>query len=226
MQRDHMVTTKQLPGVIRKLTDLFYPTSVQKQGQALYMARREFLCPAKSDKCCALQVQLKERESDADRNEFPDDGCNVKGVRQATTAFPNIILKPKEIIQTDKVIMSPALTNLVHSGTLFIRLAGVSGAAAVVLGAYGAHAVYPKEGSEERKKIYDMANKYHFLHTLALLGVPLCRLPILSGSLLVAGMVLFCGTCYYHALSGNTQLRGLTPVGGTLLIFGWLTMIL
>nr|CAD7442839.1 unnamed protein product [Timema bartmani] len=147
-------------------------------------------------------------------------------VKIATTAFPNIILKPKEIIQTDKVIMSPALTNLVHSGTLFIRLAGVSGAAAVVLGAYGAHAVYPKEGSEERKKIYDMANKYHFLHTLALLGVPLCRLPILSGSLLVAGMVLFCGTCYYHALSGNTQLRGLTPVGGTLLIFGWLTMIL
>nr|CAD7259958.1 unnamed protein product [Timema shepardi] len=162
--------------------------------------------------------------------------------------------------------MSPALTNLVHSGTLFIRLAGVSGAAAVILGAYGAHgrlinpegkynkhhktnsdlalaavelnmtsvlanyaievAVYPKEGSEERKKIYDMANRYHFLHTLALLGVPLCRLPILSGSLLVAGMVLFCGTCYYHALSGNTQLRRLTPVGGTLLIFGWLAMIL
>lgn len=47
-----------------------------------------------------------------------------------------------------------------------------------------------------------------------------------SGSFLVLGMVLFCGTCYYRALTGRTELQWLTPVGGTFLIVGWLAMIL
>jgi uncharacterized membrane protein YgdD (TMEM256/DUF423 family) len=47
-----------------------------------------------------------------------------------------------------------------------------------------------------------------------------------SGSFLVLGMVLFCGTCYYHALTGKSELRWLTPVGGSFLIAGWLAMIL
>jgi uncharacterized membrane protein YgdD (TMEM256/DUF423 family) len=47
-----------------------------------------------------------------------------------------------------------------------------------------------------------------------------------SGSFLVLGMVLFCGTCYYHALTAKSELRWLTPVGGTFLIVGWLALIL
>ncbi|PNF34550.1 hypothetical protein B7P43_G10734 [Cryptotermes secundus] len=47
-----------------------------------------------------------------------------------------------------------------------------------------------------------------------------------SGSFLALGMVLFCGTCYYHALTGKSELRWLTPVGGSFLIVGWLAMIL
>jgi uncharacterized membrane protein YgdD (TMEM256/DUF423 family) len=47
-----------------------------------------------------------------------------------------------------------------------------------------------------------------------------------SGSFLVLGMVLFCGTCYYRALTEKSDLRWLTPVGGTCLIVGWLAMIL
>jgi len=38
-------------------------------------------------------------------------------------------------------------------------------------------ALYPKESREELKKIYETANRYHFLNSLALLGVPLCRWP-------------------------------------------------
>ncbi|XP_021939155.1 transmembrane protein 256 homolog isoform X2 [Zootermopsis nevadensis] len=113
-----------------------------------------------------------------------------------------------------------------YSGSPFVRLAGIFGASAVVLGAYGAHALYPIEGREELKKIYETANRYHFLHSLALLGVPFCRWPRTSGSFLVLGMVLFCGTCYYHALTGNSELRWLTPCGGTFLIVGWLAMVL
>ncbi|KAL3207653.1 hypothetical protein MRX96_010125 [Rhipicephalus microplus] len=85
--------------------------------------------------------------------------------------------------------------HLVKSGGGFVRLAGLSGALAVALGAYGAHALFKRDDvPEELKEAYDRANHYHFLHTLALLGVPLTRRPALVGSLLLVGMGLFCGS--------------------------------
>lgn len=47
-----------------------------------------------------------------------------------------------------------------------------------------------------------------------------------AGSLLTAGMVLFSGSCYYHALTGNQRVRYVTPYGGILLILGWLALAL
>jgi len=108
------------------------------------------------------------------------------------------------------------------------RLAGLSGAAAIGLGAYGAHVLAAsKEGvTEEQKKAFDVANRYHMVHSVALLGVPMVRLPRLTGGLMVGGMVVFCGTTYYHALTGDKQYRRFTPFGGILLIVAWLSMIL
>lgn len=51
-------------------------------------------------------------------------------------------------------------------------------------------------------------------------------LTIQVGTLLTGGMVLFSGSCYYHALTGNTTIRKVTPYGGMMLIFGWLAMML
>ncbi|PSN54374.1 Transmembrane protein 256 [Blattella germanica] len=142
-----------------------------------------------------------------------------------------MIPKRKELPPPPPVPQPPTICTFpiwkhAYSGSSFVRLAGLFGASAVALGAYGAHAIYPKEGREELKKIYETANRYHFLHSLALLGVPLVRWPRTSGTFLTLGMVLFCGTCYYHALTGKSELRWLTPVGGTFLIFGWLIMLL
>merc|ERR1712098_837405 len=108
------------------------------------------------------------------------------------------------------------------------RLAGLSGAAAISLGAYGAHVLAPKgkEVNEEQVKAFEVANRYHMVHSVALLGVPLVRAPRVSGTLMVGGMVVFCGTTYYHALTGDKQYRRLTPYGGMLLIAAWLSMIL
>jgi uncharacterized membrane protein YgdD (TMEM256/DUF423 family) len=37
---------------------------------------------------------------------------------------------------------------------------------------------YPKdEIGKEQRRIFETANRYHFIHTLALLGLPLCRVP-------------------------------------------------
>uniref|UniRef100_A0A023FR98 Putative conserved plasma membrane protein n=1 Tax=Amblyomma cajennense TaxID=34607 RepID=A0A023FR98_AMBCJ len=116
---------------------------------------------------------------------------------------------------------------LVKSGGPFVRLAGLSGALAVALGAYGAHVLFKRDDvPEELKEAYDRANHYHFLHTLALLGVPLTRRPALVGSLLLVGMGLFCGSCYVYALTGNPSVKGGAPFGGTVLILAWLCIFL
>lgn len=120
----------------------------------------------------------------------------------------------------------PALFKLASCSGIFIRLAGLSGAAAVGLGAYGAHSIMNEEGNELKKRVFETANKYHFYHTIALLAVPMCHYPVVTGSLLTAGMLMFCGPCYYMSITGKDQLRKLTPFGGVCLIVGWLSMII
>lgn len=120
----------------------------------------------------------------------------------------------------------PQLFKLASYSGLFIRLAGISGAAAVGLGAYGAHSIMNEEGNEHRKRVFETANKYHFYHTIGLLAVPLCHYPLVTGSLFAAGILMFCGPCYYMSITGKDQLRKLTPFGGVCLIVGWLTMML
>uniref|UniRef100_A0A670Z225 Transmembrane protein 256 n=1 Tax=Pseudonaja textilis TaxID=8673 RepID=A0A670Z225_PSETE len=73
-------------------------------------------------------------------------------------------------------------------------------------------------------QLYDTANRYHFLHSLALLAVPHCRYPMLAGGILSTGLGLFCGPFYYHALTGQPAFTHVAPYGGSLLILGWLAL--
>ena len=116
-------------------------------------------------------------------------------------------------------------TGLVIAGSFFVRLAAISGALAVALGAYGAHVVQESDRYTARQKdVWERANKYHILHSLALLAVPLTGHPWLSGSLLFTGMTVFSGTCYIHVLTGNKGIIRFTPMGGITLIIAWLSM--
>ena len=38
------------------------------------------------------------------------------------------------------------------------------------------------------------------------------------------GTLIFSGTCYYYALTQERWIRKVTPYGGFLLIFGWLSV--
>uniref|UniRef100_A0A9L0R298 Transmembrane protein 256 n=1 Tax=Equus caballus TaxID=9796 RepID=A0A9L0R298_HORSE len=76
------------------------------------------------------------------------------------------------------------------------------------------------------KELFDRVNKHHFLHSLALLGVPHCRKPLWAGLLLASGTTLFCTSFYYQALSGDPSIQTLAPVGGSLLLLGWLALAL
>uniref|UniRef100_A0A3Q2YS93 Transmembrane protein 256-like n=1 Tax=Hippocampus comes TaxID=109280 RepID=A0A3Q2YS93_HIPCM len=50
------------------------------------------------------------------------------------------------------------------------RLAALSGASAVALGAYGAHGFKHSDPDDYQRVLFETANKYHFYHSLALLG--------------------------------------------------------
>ncbi|XP_022095204.1 transmembrane protein 256 homolog [Acanthaster planci] len=110
-----------------------------------------------------------------------------------------------------------------QSVELFVRIAGVSGFLAVALGAYGSHGL-KKKVDDKTYEVFQTANRYHFIHTLALLATPLTKHPTIVGSLLVLGMLGFCGTCYISTLSGSTTLYKLTPYGGMTLMAGWIAM--
>ncbi|XP_030636433.1 transmembrane protein 256 [Chanos chanos] len=112
------------------------------------------------------------------------------------------------------------------ASSLVLRLAGVSGALAVAAGAYGAHGFRQSDRDDYLRELYDTANKYHFYHSLALVGASRCRKPALAGTILVAGMGCFCGALYHQALTGDPGLSKVAPIGGTLLIAGWAAMVL
>ncbi|XP_055641840.1 transmembrane protein 256 homolog [Toxorhynchites rutilus septentrionalis] len=122
----------------------------------------------------------------------------------------------------------PPMWKLLGSSRYVLRLAGISGAAAVMLGAYGAHHHFKVVDDKERdpKSIFETANRYHLLHSIVLLAAPLARRPRLTALLLTSGMALFCGTCYYISFTNDRRVSKFTPIGGFLLIFGWLSFIL
>lgn len=140
-------------------------------------------------------------------------------------ALPGIATpETKETIVREirEVVMPPTAT-----GRLFVRVAGLSGALAVGLAAYGAHALKVKdEETEHRQAVFASGQKMHMFHTMALFCTPLARKPYLAGSLFTLGTLLFSGGCYYIALTGDDRYKRLNPIGGMCLIFGWLSVIL
>src|SRR5450631_3067407 len=108
--------------------------------------------------------------------------------------------------------------------------AAIALAAAVVLGAFGAHALRAQLDAEAMA-VYQTAVQYHFWHALGLLGVGLLmlhwpasgRLGWVAG-LLVAGLVFFCGSLYALVVTGATWLGMVTPIGGMAFIAAWLVL--
>lgn len=112
-----------------------------------------------------------------------------------------------------------------------LLLAGISGFLAVMLGAFGAHAL-KAQLAQTLYAAYQTGVEYQFYHTLALLMVGLLRQQSESthlqwaGRAFVAGILLFSGSLYLLALTGVKALGMVTPIGGVLFMIGWVMMIL
>lgn len=70
-----------------------------------------------------------------------------------------------------------------------------------------------------------MAQTYHLLHSVVLLGLPLVSRPAVTGALFLGGITLFCGPMYYHAIQNDPRFRRVTPYGGLLLLAGWFSIL-
>lgn len=111
---------------------------------------------------------------------------------------------------------------------VFVRCcAALFAALAVAIGAYAAHGMRAT-ATAEAVVVVQTAVQYQMWHALALLGLALLpdtRWRQLAAGLFVAGIVLFSGSLYVLSF---TPLRPglLTPLGGLLLMTGWLCVLL
>lgn len=120
--------------------------------------------------------------------------------------------------------------------SIFGIIASVYGLLAVILGAFGAHALKDKLDNYQHA-IFDKAVSYQFYHTIALFAVVFLATKVssktlwLSGSFFTAGVILFSGSLYLLATKNLLKIESLTPIlgpitpiGGLCFIIGWVLL--
>ncbi|WP_166241915.1 DUF423 domain-containing protein [Paenibacillus turpanensis] len=114
---------------------------------------------------------------------------------------------------------------------LFLLWGSINMFLGVALGAFGAHGL--KERISERMLAnWNTGVHYHMVHALGLilLAVLVDKLQATeslvgwSGKLLLAGIVLFSGSLYVMALTNQTKLGAITPLGGVAFLAGWVLL--
>lgn len=110
---------------------------------------------------------------------------------------------------------------------VFLIIGALAGMLAVLLGAFGAHALRTRL-APDLLAVYHTGVQYHFWHALGLLAIAfaLAHYPAAAalrwaGWLMLAGIVLFSGSLYLLAVTGVRWLGAVTPLGGIAFIVAW-----
>ena len=101
----------------------------------------------------------------------------------------------------------------------------VLAATGIACGAFGAHALRDSLGPV-RLGWWQTAVQYQLWHAVALVAIAALPVPRLGlpALLIGVGTSIFAGTLYAMALGGARWLGAVTPVGGLLMIAGWLAL--
>jgi uncharacterized membrane protein YgdD (TMEM256/DUF423 family) len=105
-------------------------------------------------------------------------------------------------------------------------IVGVAGASAVLLGAFGAHALKSMLDAAHGE-LWRTAVQYHFWHALALTAaarVPAGKVQRVAMLAFVIGIVMFSGSLYALALGAPRWVGIVTPFGGVAFIAGWIAL--
>lgn len=112
----------------------------------------------------------------------------------------------------------------------WLIVAVLLGALAVIFGAIGAHIVH---GDETATRYQATALNYHMfgLVPIVIADILIRRNPEqilfanLSALLCTLGVLMFSGSLYYLAWTGNSVGFNITPAGGMLMIVGWICLV-
>lgn len=106
----------------------------------------------------------------------------------------------------------------------FVALGALFGFLAVLIGAFGAHALRETLTASSRA-VYETGVHYQMFHAAALLFLGLIpegdhRL-LWAGRLMSLGIVLFSFSLYLLAITGRVALGAITPFGGLCFLISW-----
>ena len=109
---------------------------------------------------------------------------------------------------------------------IWVALGSVAGCGAVAMAAYAAHGLGGEDSAARR--VVESGVQMQGWHALALVGTGLWAarggwLTDLAGAAFAIGIVMFCGALYALGIEGRS-LGAVAPVGGTLLMLGWLLL--
>lgn len=96
----------------------------------------------------------------------------------------------------------------------------------VALGAFGAHSLDKTLKAFNTVEIWKTASQYHLIHAVVLLVLATLRpVPTVAWSLILFGVIGFSGSLYAYAVSGTHWLVFVTPLGGVLMMAGWVALV-
>jgi len=119
-----------------------------------------------------------------------------------------------------------------NNSKIFLQISAILMAVAISIGAFGAHGLKPYL-DEYGLSIYTKATNYEFYMTIGLFIISFISIIIPNSKkvknsfyLVLLGMLIFCFSLYTLALTKIMWLGAITPIGGTLMIAGWIVLFL
>ncbi len=121
-----------------------------------------------------------------------------------------------------------------HNPNRVIKITGMVGALAVILGAFAAHGL-KQHLNDAQIDTFKTGSLYQFVHVLAMfiIALHIKESPLLQRSfyLFLTGIILFSGSLYIlstkHLYGGDSWnfVGPVTPIGGVFFILGWLNLV-
>jgi uncharacterized membrane protein YgdD (TMEM256/DUF423 family) len=107
------------------------------------------------------------------------------------------------------------------------RIAALLGFSGVLLGAFGAHLLRGMLEKSATTQIWQTGVLYHLVHAVVLLVLSGWRpVPRIAYNLILVGVIIFSGTLYALAVTNLKWFGAITPLGGLLMLGGWLVLAL
>jgi len=114
---------------------------------------------------------------------------------------------------------------------IWLVIAALNGALAVLAGAFAVHGL-SQTLDAHALSIFETGARYHMYHALAMGLAALAmqgnaaRVATWSAALFLVGIVLFSGSLYAFAMTGERTFAFVTPVGGVAFLAGWVLLAL